>query len=106
MDNGTVEKDEGIIFADLLSNIFRSLIMGLMQTDDVLGLPVGIPIAWVSASSYFQSWDVIHLSIRMGFCKHRFLDDRHQNHQSSKLVSSSILDRAIVLPPSFHRAIH
>jgi CrcB protein len=66
--DGSTEREGGIIFADLPSNILGSFLMGMMQTTGALGLPVSVPIAWLSFDSWFQGWDIIHLAIRTGFC--------------------------------------
>lgn len=66
--DGSTKREGGIIFADLPSNILGSFLMGMMQTTAALGLPVTVPIAWVSDESWFQGWHVIHLAIRTGFC--------------------------------------
>jgi len=42
--------------------------MGLMLSCDALGLPKSLPVAWASEESDFQTWEVIHLGIRTGFC--------------------------------------
>ena len=42
--------------------------MGMMQGGMDLDLPVYVPVAWASPSSFFQKWDIIHTAIKTGFC--------------------------------------
>eukprot|EP00957_Ditylum_brightwellii_P042431 3212917-Ditylum_brightwellii.AAC.1 len=42
--------------------------MGMMQTGLALDLPINSPVVWLHETSSFQSWDIIHLAVRTGFC--------------------------------------
>lgn len=66
--DGDTSVEGGIIFADLPANLLGSFIMGLMQSTTVLDLPKPMAVAWLGDDNPFQSWDVIHLAIRTGFC--------------------------------------
>lgn len=59
----------GIVFADLPANLLGSFIMGFFLAGGALGLPTErLSVAWLRPDSPFQSWDVLHLAIRTGFC--------------------------------------
>ncbi len=66
--NGEASIEGGIIFADLPANLLGSFVMGLMQATDTMDLPKTFPVAWLSADSPFQSYDIIHFAIKTGFC--------------------------------------
>ncbi len=66
--DGDTSLEGGIIFADLPANLLGSFIMGLMQTTDTMDLPKTFPIAWLGEKHPFQSFDVIHIAITVGFC--------------------------------------
>jgi len=66
--DGDTTVEDGIIFADLPANLLGSFIMGLMQPSTVLDLPKPMAVAWLSHKHPFQSWGVIHLAVRTGFC--------------------------------------
>jgi len=66
--DGDASVEGGIIFADLPANLLGSFIMGLMQPTNVLELPKTMAVAWLGDDNPFQSWSVIHLAIRTGFC--------------------------------------
>lgn len=66
--DGFAQREGGIIFADLPANLIGSFLMGMLQSTDTMGLPVSVPIAWTTADSWFQQWDIIHLAMRTGFC--------------------------------------
>ena len=66
--DGQTTQNEGIIFADLPANLLGSFIMGLLQDGAALGLAVNMPIAFLSPSSAFQSYDIWHLALKTGFC--------------------------------------
>lgn len=66
--NGELAIEGGIIFSDLPANLLGSFIMGLMQSTDTMDLPKYFPIAWLSETNYFQSFDIIHLALTTGFC--------------------------------------
>lgn len=66
--DGGASVEGGIIFADLPANLLGSFIMGLMQPTSVLELPKTMAVGWLGDDNPFQSWSVIHLAIRTGFC--------------------------------------
>lgn len=66
--DGSAQREGGIIFADLPANLIGSFVMGMLQSTETMGLPVSVPIAWVTVDSWFQHWDIIHLAMRTGFC--------------------------------------
>lgn len=66
--DGSAEQEGGIIFADMPANMFGSFIMGLMQSGSILNLPTNLPVAWLPVKSKYQSWSIVHLAIRTGFC--------------------------------------
>jgi fluoride ion exporter CrcB/FEX len=66
--DGETSIEGGIIFADLPANLLGSFVMGLMQATDTMHLPKSFPIAWLNESNYFQTFDIIHLAIKTGFC--------------------------------------
>jgi fluoride ion exporter CrcB/FEX len=67
--NGQATQSGGIVFADLPANMMGSFIMGFFQTCAVLKLTThSKPLAWLSSESPFQSWDIMILAFRTGFC--------------------------------------
>ena len=66
--DGEATREGGIIFADLPANLLGSFVMGMMQNGSSLGLPTDMGVAWMPAGSTFQTWSVLHLAIRTGFC--------------------------------------
>ena len=66
--DGSAQREGGIIFADLPANLIGSFVMGMLQSTETMGLPVSVPIAWVTPDSWFQHWEIIHLAMRTGFC--------------------------------------
>lgn len=66
--DGETTIEGGIIFADLPANLLGSFVMGLMQSTDTMNLPKDFPVAWLNESSVFQTFGIIHLAIRTGFC--------------------------------------
>jgi fluoride ion exporter CrcB/FEX len=66
--DGETSVSGGIIFSDLPANLFGSFIIGFMQSTDTMNLPKTFPIAWLEESHPFQSFDVIHFAICVGFC--------------------------------------
>lgn len=66
--DGETSMSGGIIFSDLPANLLGSFIIGFMQSTDTMNLPKTFPIAWLEESHPFQSFDVIHFAISVGFC--------------------------------------
>ena len=66
--DGETSVSGGIIFSDLPANLLGSFIIGFMQSTDTMNLPKTFPIAWLEESHPFQSFDVIHFAICVGFC--------------------------------------
>ena len=66
--DGTTTQNEGIVFADLPANLLGSFVMGLLQDGTALGLAINVPIAFLSPSNPFQSFDIWHLALKTGFC--------------------------------------
>jgi CrcB protein len=66
--DGDTSISGGIIFADFPANLLGSFIMGLMQSTDTMDLPKALSIAWLHEDHIFQSFDIIHLAIKTGFC--------------------------------------
>ena len=66
--DGETSISGGIIFADFPANLLGSFIMGYMQGTDTMDLPKTLPIAWLNENHPFQSYHIIHLAIKTGFC--------------------------------------
>ena len=66
--DGSATQYGGIIFADLPANLLGSFLLGLLQDGMSLGLAVNLPIAFFSPSSIFQSFDIFHMALKIGFC--------------------------------------
>lgn len=66
--DGETSISGGIIFADFPANLLGSFIMGFMQSTDTMDLPKTLPIAWLHENHPFQSYHIIHLAIKTGFC--------------------------------------
>ena len=66
--DGQTSVSGGIVFSDLPANLLGSFIIGFMQSTDTMNLPKTFPIAWLEESHPFQSFDVIHFAICVGFC--------------------------------------
>lgn len=65
--NGS-SQEGGIIFADLPANMLGCFFMGILQSGTILNLATNLPIAWLPKDNAFQSWDIIHLAMKTGFC--------------------------------------
>lgn len=57
-----------IIFADFPANLLGSFLLGFMQSTSTMNLPKTFPIAWLGEKHPFQSYDVIHFALNVGFC--------------------------------------
>lgn len=67
--NGEATQSGGIVFADLPSNMLGCFIIGVLQTSAALKLTTHTPpLAFLSTDSVFQTWDIMILAVRTGFC--------------------------------------
>lgn len=66
--DGETTIEGGIIFSDLPANLLGSFFMGMMQSTDTMNLPKVFNIAWLNEESVFQTYGIIHLAIKTGFC--------------------------------------
>jgi len=66
--NTCITSSDGALFIDLPSNMLGSFLMGLLLTPKNLGLLSNSPIAFLNSKHWFQSWYIVHLGLRTGFC--------------------------------------
>ena len=56
------------LFTDLPANMLGCFLMGFLQPSQDLGLLTTRPIVFLNSEHWFQSWGVVHLALRTGFC--------------------------------------
>jgi fluoride ion exporter CrcB/FEX len=66
--DGQTQQQNGIVFADLPSNILGSFLMGFFQDYTVLGLAVPMAVAWLPPTHSFQRCILLHTAFKTGFC--------------------------------------
>jgi fluoride exporter len=64
----TAAQEGGIVFADLPANLLGSFIMGLLQQGTVLGLPIDMPLGFLTPQNILQTMPILHVALRTGFC--------------------------------------
>jgi fluoride ion exporter CrcB/FEX len=58
----------GALFSDLPANMVGSFLMGFLQPSRDLDLLNNVPMAFLGSKHWFQSWGVVHIGLRTGFC--------------------------------------